>query len=113
MSEEVGIEEARKNLGDIANRAHYAGQVTYITRRGQRIAAIVPANRAAQEKPMTRQDLTAAVRTTLGDHPGSFNVDGIVEEIGATYGWDLASIDDVPSDEYWAIVERHDSEVSS
>lgn len=61
MSEEIGIEEARKNLGDIANRAHYAGRVTYITRRGQRIAAIVPVTLIPQEKTMTAKDISLAL----------------------------------------------------
>jgi antitoxin (DNA-binding transcriptional repressor) of toxin-antitoxin stability system len=42
---EIGIEEARKSLGDIANRAALAGQITYLTRNGKRIAAIVPMER--------------------------------------------------------------------
>ncbi|MEV1003387.1 hypothetical protein [Nonomuraea sp. NPDC050202] len=57
---------------------------------------------------MNTQDLTAAVRSTLGDDPDSFDVNGIVEEIGTTYGYDLATIDDIPTEEYWQIVERHD-----
>ncbi|MCW2901751.1 MAG: hypothetical protein JWO67_4016 [Streptosporangiaceae bacterium] len=44
-SEEMGIEPARKVLGPIADRARYAGQVTYLTRNGRRIAAVVPLNR--------------------------------------------------------------------
>lgn len=39
---EIGIEQARKTLGDIANRAALAGQTTYLTRNGRRIAAVVP-----------------------------------------------------------------------
>ena len=31
---EIGIEQARKTLGDLASRAQYAGQITYLTRNG-------------------------------------------------------------------------------
>jgi prevent-host-death family protein len=39
----VGITDARDRLADIVNEAAYTGSVTYITRRGRRLAAIVPA----------------------------------------------------------------------
>lgn len=39
---EIGIEEARKSLGEIANRAELAGDITYLTRHGRAIAAVVP-----------------------------------------------------------------------
>ncbi|SEN87435.1 hypothetical protein, partial [Nonomuraea pusilla] len=66
-------------------------------------------DRIFQERSMNVQDLATAVKTTLGDHPENFDVDGIIAEIGTTYGYDLKSIDDIPSDEYWQIVERHDT----
>lgn len=111
MSDEVGIEQARANLGDLANRAHYAGQIAYITRRGRRIAAIVPINRITQETamPATTQDLAYQVSLTLGDHIGDYDIDAIVEEIGTTYGYDIPNIDAVPTSEYWKIVEKHDT----
>ena len=34
---------ARDQLGDIAARAAYAGERTYLTRHGKRVAAIIPA----------------------------------------------------------------------
>ena len=40
---ELGITDARDRLAEIVNEAAYAGSVTYITRRGRRLAAIVPA----------------------------------------------------------------------
>lgn len=64
MSEnEIGLREARAQLGDIANRAHLAGQITYLMRNGRRIAAIVPINRIAEEQTMTAT-YTAAIGTT-------------------------------------------------
>lgn len=89
MSEEIGIEEARKNLGDIANRAYYAGQVTYITRRGQRVAAVVPTNRVSQEPAVVLTKTLSDGRTaTISRHVP----DGTEVRAG---GWDV-SIDGQP-----------------
>lgn len=106
---EVGIEDGRKKFGEYVIAAELRGEITIVTRYGRPAAAIVPIDLIPQEHAMTRQDLTTAVTTTLGDHPDTFDVDGIVEEIGSTYGWDIGSIDDVPSEEYRQIVERHDN----
>jgi prevent-host-death family protein len=40
--EELGIEEARRKLGEIVSRARYAGERTVITRYAEPIAVIVP-----------------------------------------------------------------------
>lgn len=39
---EVGVEEARKNLGELVNRVAYAGERYVITRHGRPMAALVP-----------------------------------------------------------------------
>jgi len=36
------ISAARDHFADVLGRARYAGQITYITKRGQRIGAVVP-----------------------------------------------------------------------
>lgn len=41
--EEIGIEQARRNLGEIVDRARIAGEHTVITRQGKRAAVVVPA----------------------------------------------------------------------
>lgn len=56
---------------------------------------------------MNLQDIAYQVSTTLGDHAADYDIDAIAEEIQTQYG--PASIDDVPNDEYWQIVERHDT----
>ena len=54
MSEkEIGINQARPKLGDLANDARDHGQITYLTHYGRRIAAIVPTNFIPQEPVMT------------------------------------------------------------
>lgn len=50
-SEEIGIEEARKTLGAIADRAHNEGTTTYLTRHNQRIAAVIPVGCRASAVP--------------------------------------------------------------
>ena len=40
--EELGIEEARRKLGDIVSRARIAGERTVITRNGTPAVVVVP-----------------------------------------------------------------------
>ena len=55
--EELGIEDARRQLGEIVNRAHFAEQHTLITRQGKPVAVVVNADwySAASERPEDRQ----------------------------------------------------------
>lgn len=41
-SAEIGIRELRAALSDVLNETAVRGQITYVTSRGRRIAAIVP-----------------------------------------------------------------------
>jgi antitoxin Phd len=43
---DLGITDARDRLAEVVNEAAYTGTVTYISRRGRRLAAIVPAEDA-------------------------------------------------------------------
>lgn len=45
------MREARASFGDLIGRAEYGGQITYITRHGRRVAAIVPLDRIRPERP--------------------------------------------------------------
>jgi prevent-host-death family protein len=49
--EEISIEEARRTLGDIVDRARLAGQSTVITRHGKPAAMVVPAAAADRSVP--------------------------------------------------------------
>ena len=40
---EMAVTEAREHLSDVVNRAAYGGETVFLTRRGRRVAAIVPA----------------------------------------------------------------------
>ncbi|MGN8244508.1 type II toxin-antitoxin system Phd/YefM family antitoxin [Cellulomonas soli] len=37
------VTEARSHLSEVVNRAAYNGEAVYLTRRGRRLAAVVPA----------------------------------------------------------------------
>lgn len=40
--DELSVSQARDQLPELLNQAAYTGRITYVTRRGQRIGAIVP-----------------------------------------------------------------------
>lgn len=79
MSEPVGdlsMSDAREHFADVVSRAAYAGRITYVTRRGQRMAAIVPAEAAeAIERAEDAEDVAAArdalARIDAGETPVS------------------------------------------
>lgn len=58
--EQTGIEDARKALGPIADRAHNEGVITYLTRYGRPIAAIVPVGSRATALPDSAIDAAMA-----------------------------------------------------
>jgi hypothetical protein len=53
----------------------------------------------------TAEDVRHEVITSLAGSESEFNVDGIVDAIVSNYGLD--SIDDIPSNAYWTIVENN------
>lgn len=57
---------------------------------------------------MNRSDIAYAVGITLGDHIDDYDLDAIVADIIDSHGY-VAGIDDIPTTEYWEIVERHDT----
>lgn len=40
---DLSFTDARRHLGAVISRAEFAGERTYVTRRGRRVAAVVPA----------------------------------------------------------------------
>lgn len=58
MAEEKSVREARDGFADVLNAA-VAGEITYITSRGRRIAAIVPLAVADQAVKPPRRRKTA------------------------------------------------------
>ncbi len=53
------LAEARAELGDLATRAQYGGDITIITRRDKPIAAIVPLDLLPDEEDQEGGDNTA------------------------------------------------------
>lgn len=95
--------EVRDNWRDVLDLVR-AGNEIVVEHYNKPVARIVP-----MEASMDTQTLVDEVTTTLGDSADDFDVDAIVEEIGDTYGRDkVRGVDDVPSDEYWAIVRKHE-----
>jgi prevent-host-death family protein len=68
---EIGVEEARKKLGDLVDDAALDGAVTYLTRRGRRYAAIVPADgvplRLTEEGPGSRASIEEYVQEVIAE----------------------------------------------
>ena len=52
---ELPISEAREQLTDVVNRAVYAGEATYITRRGRRLAVVTSAAQLEADRARSRQ----------------------------------------------------------
>jgi prevent-host-death family protein len=65
MTVELSLTAARAELPDVVNRAE-AGEVTYITRHGQRVAAIVPTT-VADSSPATAAERQAQLASVV-DH---------------------------------------------
>ena len=83
---DIPITEARGQLADVVNQAAYSGQVTYLTRRGRRLAAVVPVEAAeAAEKWEDEQlgkmaDEALAEMARTGDRP--IPLDEVRAELG-------------------------------
>ena len=45
---ELPVTEARHRFSDVVNAAAFRGEITYVTRRGQRLAAVVPIEAARE-----------------------------------------------------------------
>ncbi len=58
---ELSASEVRENFADVLSHARYTGRVTYVTRNGQRMAAIVPPGVA--EELQRREDALDIART--------------------------------------------------
>jgi prevent-host-death family protein len=49
------ISEAREHLADVVNRAVYGGEITYLTRRGKRLAVVASAAQLAADQARAQQ----------------------------------------------------------
>lgn len=51
---EIGLREARTRLGELTDKARYLDEVTYLTKNGTKVAAVVPAEAARTRKQLRR-----------------------------------------------------------
>ena len=72
--DEISIEEARRKLGDIIDRARLAGQSTVITRHGKPAAVLVPVLTDLAARARTLAGISGEV--ALGEHTGE--ADGVL-----------------------------------
>jgi antitoxin Phd len=83
---DLPITDARDRLADVVNEAAYTGQVTYLTRRGRRLAAIVSvqaaeaAERWEDEQLGRMADDALAEMTRTGETPVA--LDEVRRELG-------------------------------
>lgn len=112
-SSEMPIEEARKQLGDLAIAAMH-GQTTVLTRYGRPVAMLVPYT--PKESKMTYEELRnqvyASVTANGRELAEGVDIDAVSDEIWNKYD-NLNSIDDIADDEYWVIVRKHDATQTS
>jgi antitoxin Phd len=122
---EMPITAARDNLADVVNRAVYGGTVTYLTRRGRRLAAVVPAARLAADDAAAREAATAQACRELwasvagADESTRAAVRAVIDRLmeDAEDAADIADADEawaaveagaptVPADQVWAEADR-------
>lgn len=67
---EMPVSDARQHLSDVVNRAAYSGEAVYLTRRGRRLAAVVPVEMLeAMEAAQDAADVAAAREALAEDGP--------------------------------------------
>jgi len=96
---EMGLREAREHLGQIANTAYLRRDVTYLTRNGDRIAAVVPATETeatettfavpADEDARYATLAVLGIMQRLADNivglkVGGGSIDDITDDVGAS-----------------------------
>jgi antitoxin Phd len=81
---ELSISDARNHFADVVSSAQRYGHITYVTRRGRRLAAVVPAAVAEHaERASTRADITTAEAAMLRIEAGEAMVgwSGLRDEV--------------------------------
>jgi prevent-host-death family protein len=69
VSAEFPVSVAREHLADIVNAAMYRDEITYITRHGKRVAAIVPIDDVPDSRVRpAKRGSGAAVKELLARH---------------------------------------------
>lgn len=83
---ELPITGARDRLADVVNEAAYTGQVTYLTRRGKRLAAIVPVEAAEAAERWEDEQLGRMADDALAEMTRSGERPSALDEVRAEMG---------------------------
>lgn len=102
---EIGVEEARKVLGDLADDAGLDGVLTYLTRHRRRVAAIVPLDRIAEESAVP--ELVMAHRGPDGRPAFQPVSDRHRDEPGVVPAVDVAGLSDEAAEDLVVAAEKH------
>jgi prevent-host-death family protein len=62
MARRLAITEARRDFADTVNRAHYGEEVTFITKHGKDIAAVVPVTHPSLQGTLPPKKLPKRLR---------------------------------------------------
>lgn len=79
---EMPLSDARQHLSDVVNRAHFAGEVVYLTRRGRRLAAVVPAEMLEAIEAAEDAADVAAAREALAEGGERITLEQLRDELG-------------------------------
>lgn len=107
---EIGLKALRAALPRVIDRAEHHGETTLVTRNGRIVAQITPYTPETLVN-VTLDDIIGRIQNA-GWANGTELAEGIdfeaaAKEIRDTYG--LVDVDTIPSDEFWAIVAKHDA----
>lgn len=83
--DELPVSQARDQLPELLNQAAYSGRITYVTRRGQRIGAIVPlevAEAAEAEEDAYLSSLAAEAEEELANGGSTRPLGHVVADLG-------------------------------
>ena len=79
---DMAIRDARDHLADVVNRAAYGGESVYLTRRGKRMAAVVPAELLEAWEAAEDAVDVAEARKALAEEGESVSLEHVRAELG-------------------------------
>ena len=80
--DEMPAGEARRAFADVVGRAQYAGHITYITHRGKRVAAIVPADAAEWLEEYEDNQLAKMAAEALAEGGKAVPLEQVLSKLG-------------------------------
>ncbi|MGH8965017.1 MAG: type II toxin-antitoxin system prevent-host-death family antitoxin [Actinomycetes bacterium] len=96
LPDELPISEARDHLTEVVARATYGGQITYVTKRGRRVGAIVPVEVAEAAEAAEDEYLSGLARDAEAELATGAPARPLAEVLGDL---DLGHIDDTAGED--------------